>query len=117
MLFITAMYDVKPEWRDRWLDLVDEFTQATRDGEGSLCFYWARSTDDPCRFFLIEARTEETVAQHLASPLVPKIMREWPEALARTPLVVKATVDGNEWQELTALQVSSDHGDMADTSG
>ena len=30
MIFIVVMFQVKPEWSDRWIDLVTPFTEQTR---------------------------------------------------------------------------------------
>ncbi len=47
MIFITVKFKVRPEYTDGWLDLVDDFTQATRAEPGNLWFEWSRSVDDP----------------------------------------------------------------------
>ncbi|WP_433521241.1 putative quinol monooxygenase [Nocardia pseudovaccinii] len=36
----------KPEWTDRWLDLVAPFTAATRAEPGNLWFDWSQLHDD-----------------------------------------------------------------------
>jgi quinol monooxygenase YgiN len=106
MLTITIRFLVRPEWMDRWLDLVGEFTEATRAEDGNLWFWWSRSVDDPCVFYLMEGHRESTVEEHLSSPLIPKIQREWPEALVETPRVLMTTIPGEEeWPELSLLPV------------
>ena len=55
MIFITVKFKVRPEYVDGWLDLVDDFTQATRREPGNLWFEWSRSVDDPNEFVLVEA--------------------------------------------------------------
>ncbi len=47
MIFITVKWPVKPEHADQWLDLVKDFTEATRAEPGNLWFDWSRSVDDP----------------------------------------------------------------------
>ena len=97
MLSITMRYRVRPEWADRWMKMAEEFTKATREERGCLWFVWTRNVDDPTEFFLIEAHREEYVDEHLASPLLPKIKREWPEALLEAPQILMATLPGEEW--------------------
>jgi len=46
---------VRPEYADGWLALVQEFTVATRDEPGNVCFDWYRSADDPNLWLLVEA--------------------------------------------------------------
>ena len=43
MIFIVVKFKTKPEWSDRWLDLVHDFTEATRAEPGNLWFEWSRS--------------------------------------------------------------------------
>ena len=55
VIFIVVKFLVKPEYVDRWLDLVAPFTTATRAEPGNLWFEWSRSVDTPNEFVLIEA--------------------------------------------------------------
>lgn len=43
MIFIVVKFETKPEWTDRWPELVAAFTAATRAEEGNLWFEWSRS--------------------------------------------------------------------------
>lgn len=52
MYFIVVKFQTKPEWTDRWLDLVADFTEATRSEPGDLWFEWSRSVDNPAEFVL-----------------------------------------------------------------
>ena len=36
MIFIVVKFKVKSDWSERWLGLVDGFTQATRQEPGNL---------------------------------------------------------------------------------
>ena len=47
MIFIAAKFQVLPEHADRWLEVVGDFTKATRGEPGCLWFDWSRSVDDP----------------------------------------------------------------------
>ena len=105
MVSITVRYRVRPEWVDRWLEMVDEFTVETRKERANLWFIWTRNVDDPSEFFLIEAHREELVEEHLASPLIPKITREWPEALLETPQILMATLPGDDWSVMERMPV------------
>ena len=105
MQVVVIRFPVREEWVDRWLDVVDEFTRATRAEDSNLWFWWARSVDEPGVFFLLEGHREEGVEQHLKSPLIPKIQREWPAALVETPRVLMTTMPGNDWRELALLPV------------
>lgn len=103
MLTITIRFHVRPEWSDKWLDLVAEFTEATRAEESNAWFWWSRSVDDPCVFYLLEGHQEAGVAAHLASPMIPKIQREWPQALVATPTAILVNVPGDGWAPMNDL--------------
>jgi quinol monooxygenase YgiN len=105
VLVITIRFTVRPEWTDRWPGLVEEFTSATRAEEDNLWFQWSRDVDDPRVFYLMEGHRESGVEEHLRSPLIPKIQREWPQALVDTPVVLKAAVPGDGWEPLDLLPV------------
>lgn len=107
MLTVTIRFTVRPEWTDKWLDLVEEFTEATRAEDSNLWFWWSRAVDDPCVFYLMEGHRESGVEEHLRSPLIPKIQREWPEALVETPRMLMATVPGEEWAVMDLLPVAA----------
>jgi quinol monooxygenase YgiN len=97
MLTIMVRFEVLPEWADRWLDLTREFTDSTRAEESNAWFLWSRDVQDPCVFYLLEGHREEGVQAHLASPLIPKIKKEWPQALVRTPTAYMSTGQGDSW--------------------
>ena len=40
MIFITVRFPVKPEHADKWMDVVRDFTEATRAEPGNLWFEW-----------------------------------------------------------------------------
>ena len=54
MIFIVVRFETKPDWSDRWPELVAGFTRATRAEEGNLWFDWSRSLDDPAEYVLVE---------------------------------------------------------------
>ena len=55
MIFIVVKFETKPEWTDRWPDLVAPFTEATRAEPGNLFFEWSRGLDNPAEYVLVEA--------------------------------------------------------------
>ena len=46
MIFIVVKFETKPEWTERWPELVEPFTAGTRAEEGNLGFEWSRSLDN-----------------------------------------------------------------------
>lgn len=86
MIFIVVKFETKPEWTERWPDLVASFTAATRAEEGNLWFEWSRSLDDPAEYVLVESfRDGEAGGVHVNSDHFRQAMRELPKALASPP--------------------------------
>ncbi|WP_433207726.1 putative quinol monooxygenase [Nocardia sp. CA-107356] len=106
MIFIVVKFKTKPEWSDRWLDLVAPFTAATRAEDGNLWFDWSRSVDDPTEFVLVEAfRDQAAGAAHVGSAHFATAMDELPQALASTPRIISQTIDASEWSEMGEMTV------------
>ena len=94
MIFIVVKFETKPEWADRWQELVASFTAATRAEEGNLWFEWSRSLDDPAEYVLVEAfRDDEAGGAHVNSDHFKRAMQELPQALKSTPKIINKTID------------------------
>ena len=102
---IVVKFTTKPEWTDRWLDLVDSFTKATREEPGNLFFEWNRSVEEPDTFTLVEAFTDDGAGPHVSSEHFAKAMKDMPPALAKTPAIVSRQVDGSGWEEMGELKI------------
>ena len=106
MIFIVVKFKTKPEWADRWLDLVADFTAATRAESKNLWFDWSRSVEDPDEFVLVEAFEDDGAVPHVKSDHFKKAMQEMPQALAATPKIINATLDGvNDWSRMGELSI------------
>jgi quinol monooxygenase YgiN len=105
MYFIVVKFQTKPEWTDRWLDLVADFTAAARAEPGNLWFEWSRSVDDPAEFVLVEAFTDDGAGPHVQSAHFQKAIGEMRQALTRTPRIVSRQVDGTGWDEMGEITV------------
>ena len=109
MIFIVVKFKVKPDWSERWLDLVAGFTQATRQEPGNLWFDWSRSLDDPTEYVLVEAfRDAEAGAAHVQSEHFRTARRTLPPHLAETPRIVNVTVPQQDWSRLGEMAVPGD---------
>ena len=108
MIFITAKFRVKPESADRWMDVVGEFTQATRSEPGCLWFDWSRSLDDPHEYVLVEAfRDNDAGAAHVQSAHFKQAQTTVPPHLVETPRIVNFTVPQDDWSRLGEMAVES----------
>ena len=73
MIFIVVKFKTKPEWTDKWLDLVHDFTVATREEPGNLWFEWSQSADDRSTFVLVEAFQEMALSLMLIATILRKL--------------------------------------------
>ncbi len=106
MIFITAVFPIKPEHADAWPEISRAFTEATRAEEGCLWDDWSRSLDDPNEYVLVEAfRDDDAGAAHVQSEHFKTATQELPNYLAETPRIVNAQVPGTDWSELGELAV------------
>ena len=106
MIFIAAKFRVRSEHADRWPEIADEFTRATRAEPGCLWFDWSRSLDDPTEYVLVEAfRDDAAGSAHVTSDHFYAAQKELPPHLAATPRIVNFTVPQDDWSELGELAV------------
>jgi quinol monooxygenase YgiN len=106
MIFIVVRFKTKPEWTDRWPELVTDFTAATRAEDGNLWFDWSRSLDDPAQYVLVEGfRDSAAGSAHVNSEHFKTAVKELPPALASTPEIVSQTVDATGWSAMAEMSV------------
>lgn len=105
MHLIVVKFQTKPEWTDRWLELVADYTEATRAEPGNLWFEWSRSVDDPATFVLVEGFAENGAAPHVASDHFKEAIADMPQALASTPKIISRQVDGEGWDTMGEITV------------
>lgn len=106
MIFIVVKFETKPEWAQRWPELVADFTAATRAEPGNLWFEWSRSLDNAGEYVLVEAfRDAEAGSAHVNSEHFQQAMKELPPALASTPKIISQTIDATGWSQMGELTV------------
>lgn len=105
MHFIVVKFETKPEWSERWMDLVGDFTAATRAEPGNLWFEWSRSVENPAEYVLVEAFTDDGAGPHVNSEHFQRAMREMPQALVATPKIISRSVEGDGWDLMGELTV------------
>ncbi|MFC8041719.1 putative quinol monooxygenase [Paenarthrobacter sp. NPDC057355] len=107
MIFIVVKFNVKPDWSERWLDLVGDFTESTRAEPGNLWFDWSRSVDNPNEFVLVEAFQDDAAEAHVNSAHFKKAMADMPQALAETPQIISRQIEGNGWDRMGELTIEA----------
>jgi quinol monooxygenase YgiN len=106
MIFITAKFRVRPEDADRWPEIVDDFTRATRAEPGCLWFDWSRSLADPTEYVLVEAfRDDEAGGAHVRSAHFATAQQTLPPHLAETPKIINCTVPQDNWSLLGEMSI------------
>jgi quinol monooxygenase YgiN len=106
MIFIVVKFETKPEWAERWPELVASFTTATRAEQGNLWFEWSRSLDNPTEYVLVEAfRDSAAGGVHVNSDHFKRAMHDLPQALASTPKIINQTIDATGWSEMGEMSV------------
>lgn len=106
MYFIVVKWQTKPEWTDRFMDLVKDFTEATRAEPGNLWFDWSKSLENENEFILVEAFTDDGAEPHVNSAHFAQAMKDLPQALTSTPKIVSRQVEGEGWGEMGEMSVS-----------
>ena len=106
MIFIVVKFETKPEWTERWPDLVSEFTEGTRAEDGNLWFDWSRSLENPAEYVLVEGfRDGDAGKAHVSSDHFKKALQEMPQALASTPKIISQTIDVTGWSEMGEMKI------------
>ena len=106
MIFITAKFQVKPEYADEWPKIAADFTQATRNEPGCLWFDWSRSVENPDEYVIVEAfRDQDAGVAHVTSAHFKEAQQTLPPHLVRTPRIVNVTVPQDDWSLLGEFTV------------
>jgi quinol monooxygenase YgiN len=106
MILIVVKFKTKPDWSDRWIDLVADFTAATRAEPGNLWFDWSRSVEDLDEFVLVEAFRDDGAGPHVNSDHFKQALQTMPQALAETPSIINVTIEGaTEWSRMGELTI------------
>ena len=106
MILIVVKFKTKPNWSDRWMDLVHDFTEATRAEPANLWFEWSRSVEDPGEYVLVEAFEDDGAGPHVNSDHFKRAMVALPQALVETPHIINTTIEGvNDWSRMGELTI------------
>ncbi|MFC9769046.1 putative quinol monooxygenase [Rhodococcus jostii] len=107
MIFIVVKFNVLDKYRNDWLLVTKEFTDATRSEPGNLWFEWHRSADDPAEFVLIEAfRDGQAGSDHVAGDHFRKGLDAMRPALSETPRILHTDLPGTDWSRMGELEIN-----------
>jgi quinol monooxygenase YgiN len=88
MVVQVVRVSIKPEQRDRWLELVRINAAQTRAEEGCESYHVTEDVDTPNRFVLVEEWTNiDAQYEHFRNPEFGKLMGSLEEVLAGPPEV------------------------------
>jgi quinol monooxygenase YgiN len=106
MIFITAKFQVLPDYVEEWPKIVDEFTRATRNEPGCMWFDWSRSLEVANEYVLVEAfRDGDAGAAHVQSEHFKNAQKTLPPHLVATPRIISFAIPQDDWSELGELAV------------
>ena len=104
MIFIVVKFTIRSGHTEDWLDLVEDFTQATRQEPGNLFFEWTRSVEHPNQFVPLEAfASREAGEAHVTSEHFKSAMAWIPRIIEKTPEIVNFETPGEGWAEMAEL--------------
>lgn len=104
MIFIVVKFTVRPERSAEWLDLVRDFTEATRSEAGNVFYEWSKSVDNPHQFVLVEGfESAEAGEVHVNSEHFKTAMAWMPDVIAETPQIINVEVPGTGWSAMAEL--------------
>jgi quinol monooxygenase YgiN len=104
MIFIVVKFTVRAERGEQWLDLVDDFTRATRAEPGNLFFEWSRSVDTPNQFVLVEGFASPQAGEaHVNSEHFKTAMAWMPDVIAEAPEIIHVETPGEGWSRMAEL--------------
>ncbi|MGY1843620.1 putative quinol monooxygenase [Modestobacter sp. SYSU DS0875] len=106
MILIVVKFPVRPEFADRWPELVAEFTSAVRAEPGNVMFEWSRSVDEPNSYLLVEGFADaDAGAAHTSSAHFQKAIGEMPDWVAATPSIMYVdSADLSGWGPMAEVQ-------------
>jgi quinol monooxygenase YgiN len=104
VIIIVVKFQVRPDRREEWRALTDEFTQATRGEPGNISFEWFSNDEDPDQFVLIEQfEGPEAGDAHVKTDHFKKGMIGIPDLITETPKIIHMDLPGEGWSELVEL--------------
>lgn len=96
MIFIVVKQTVRPQFADDWVNLVDDFTTATRAEPGNICFEWYRSVEDSNVYLLVEAFKDASAGEaHVESEHFKTAGKQLSKWLAAVPEIVHVEAPGD----------------------
>jgi quinol monooxygenase YgiN len=101
VIFIVVKNPVRPEFADDWVDLVEEFTTASRAEPGNILFEWYRSVEDPNTYVLVEAFRDAAAGEaHVQSEHFKTASGQLRKWLAAVPDIVHVEAPGDGWARM-----------------
>jgi quinol monooxygenase YgiN len=102
VILIVVKWSIKPEYADTWLDVVHDFTEATRAESGNLFFEWSRSVDDPTEYVLVEAFADAAAGgAHVGTDHFKTAIDTLADYVTAKPRIINVEIpDRTDWSEM-----------------
>ncbi len=105
MILIVVKHPVREQYADRWPELVEPFTRATRAEPGNISFEWSRSVDDPNLYVLVEAFVDSEAGRaHVESEHFKAAIAQLPGWLAAAPEIIHVETSATGWSQMREIQ-------------
>jgi len=102
VIFIVVKQKVRAKYADDWVDLVADFTAATRAEPGNISFEWSRSVDDPTVYVLIEVFKDAAAGEaHVQSEHFKTASAQLATWLSAIPEIVHVEAPGDGFAPMT----------------
>jgi quinol monooxygenase YgiN len=96
VIFIVVKQKVRRQFADDWVELVGDFTAATRAEPGNICFEWYRSVEDSNVYLLVEAFRDAAAGEaHVQSEHFKEAGKQLSKWLAAVPEIVHVEAPGD----------------------
>jgi quinol monooxygenase YgiN len=96
VILIVVKQKVRSKYADNWVDLVADFTAATRAEPGNISFEWSRSVDDPNVYVLVEVFKDAAAGEaHVQSEHFKTASAQLANWLAEIPEIVHVEAPGD----------------------
>jgi hypothetical protein len=106
LIFIIARFETKPDYSERWPELVAPLTAATRAEEATSGSTGLAASITPRSTSSSRRSATATQAQHMSTVITSRPRCDLPQALASTPRIISQTIDATGWCETAEMKVN-----------
>lgn len=104
MILIVVKFQVRPDRREDWLALMDEYIEAVRAEPGNRSFEMFSNDETPNQFVVIEEfESPQAGEAHVGTQHFKDFIAKAPAVIAETPKIVYFDLPGDGWSDMGEL--------------